>query len=87
VEPASKKATRRGAKEEDKSSKSKKNSEEPAKKSKASKQAKSNEESSRKGSQNDTTMDEIRRLTNKKREYLEEAIFDKNGEYFYEEDP
>jgi hypothetical protein len=27
------------------------------------------------------------RLTNKKKEYLDQAIIDKNGAYLYEEDP
>jgi ribonuclease HII len=35
----------------------------------------------------ETTHDYMQRLTNKKREYLEEAIRDRNGEYNYEEDP
>lgn len=51
------------------------------------KSVRSNEESTyRRGSQ-DETIDDLGRLTNKKREYLEEVIFDKNGEYLYEEDP
>ncbi len=46
----------------------------------------SNEESSRlrKSSLNESTIDH---LTNKKREYIEEVIVDKNGEYAYDEDP
>jgi bZIP transcription factor len=32
-------------------------------------------------------MEMFQRLTNKKREYLEEAIEDKNGRFCYEEDP
>lgn len=40
-----------------------------------------------KGSNNETTLETLTRLTNKKREYLEEAIVDKNGEYLYEDDP
>jgi len=32
-------------------------------------------------------MDQIMRLTNKKREYLEEAIQDRNGKFCYDEDP
>ncbi len=38
-------------------------------------------------SNNETTYDETGKLTNKKREYLEEQIVDKNGEYHYEDDP
>jgi hypothetical protein len=34
----------------------------------------------------DETMD-IERLTNKKKEYLQDAIHDKNGQYSYLEDP
>jgi len=41
-----------------------------------------NEESS-----DDCTLDQIQRLTNKKREYLDEAIEDRNGVYDYAEDP
>lgn len=29
----------------------------------------------------------LQRLTNKKKQYLQDAIFDKNGEYTYLEDP
>lgn len=36
---------------------------------------------------NDSTIDELGRLTNKKREYLDQAIVDKNGEFLYDEDP
>jgi hypothetical protein len=36
---------------------------------------------------NETTMDQFQRLTNKKREYLEESIEDKNGKFCYEDDP
>ena len=32
-------------------------------------------------------MDQFQRLTNKKREYLEESIEDKNGKFCYEDDP
>lgn len=32
-------------------------------------------------------MEMFTRLTNKKKEYLEEVIVDKNGAYQYEEDP
>ena len=30
---------------------------------------------------------QFQKLTNKKREYLEEAIVDRNGEYQYDQDP
>jgi ribonuclease HII len=46
-----------------------------------------NEESTCNGALNETTMEMFQRLTNKKREYLEEAIEDKNGRFCYEEDP
>lgn len=36
---------------------------------------------------NESTIDQLARLTNKKREYLDQAIVDKNGEFLYEEDP
>lgn len=32
-------------------------------------------------------MEMMMRLTNKKREYLEEAIQDKNGKFCYDQDP
>lgn len=68
---------------------------ERAKKSNANSESKrnmkgttSNEESHvGKSSFNESTMDQFQRLTNKKREYLQEAIIDKNGAYLYDEDP
>ena len=36
---------------------------------------------------NESTIDEFQRLSNKKREYLEETIEDKNGRFAYDEDP
>ncbi|TNV88205.1 hypothetical protein FGO68_gene9689 [Halteria grandinella] len=91
-----KKTNRRAMKEEDKVAKKgddKKNKKRdsflipppPSGKGKSSSSLRDNEESH--VGKNESTVDQLARLTNKKREYLDQAIVDKNGEFNYEEDP